>query len=170
MSTVNSPPTSAPPLVVNLPSVKLRLPVWLLMPSRPSSKAWKSPAQRQVSLYTDADRAKSAEIEEEARKLEAQKTKQAEAKRQEEELAKALAEALFDDEKMLIAGDCAEGLMYLTERGFIHRDVAARNVLLNSEHRAKISDFGLSRESQDDSYYISRGGALPVRWTAPEVR
>ncbi len=32
-------------------------------------KAWKSPAQRQVSLYTDADRAKSAEIEEEARKL-----------------------------------------------------------------------------------------------------
>ena len=72
--------------------------------------------------------------------------------------------------KILIAGDCAEGLMYLTERGFLHRDVAARNVLLNSEYRGKIADFGLSRESQDDSYYISRGGALPVRWTAPEVR
>ncbi len=76
---------------------------------------------------------------------------------------------ILDDEKILIAGDCAEGLMYLTERGFLHRDVAARNVLLNSEHRGKISDFGLSRESADDSYYISRGGALPVRWTAPEV-
>jgi hypothetical protein len=32
-------------------------------------KAWQTPAQRQVTLYTDADRAKSAEIEEEARKL-----------------------------------------------------------------------------------------------------
>ncbi len=72
--------------------------------------------------------------------------------------------------KILIAGDCAEGLMYLTERGYLHRDVAARNVLLNSEYRAKISDFGLSRESAEDTYYISRGGALPVRWTAPEVR
>ncbi len=75
-----------------------------------------------------------------------------------------------EETKILIAGDCAEGLMYLTERGYLHRDVAARNVLLNSEYRAKISDFGLSRESADDSYYISRGGALPVRWTAPEVR
>jgi serine/threonine protein kinase len=28
-----------------------------------------------------------------------------------------------DDIKILLAGDCAEGLMYLTERGFIHRDV-----------------------------------------------
>jgi serine/threonine protein kinase len=34
----------------------------------------------------------------------------------------------------------------------------------------QISDFGLSRESSDDSYYVSRGGALPVRWTAPEVQ
>ena len=74
-----------------------------------------------------------------------------------------------EEKKLLVAGDCAEGLMYLTERGYLHRDVAARNVLLNSEYRGKIADFGLSRESQDDSYYISRGGALPVRWTAPEA-
>jgi serine/threonine protein kinase len=49
----------------------------------------------------------------------------------------------------------------------LHR--AARNVLVNSERRGKVSDFGMSRESADDSYYISRGGALPVRWTAPEA-
>jgi serine/threonine protein kinase len=59
--------------------------------------------------------------------------------------------------------------MYLTERGFLHRDVAARNVLVTSERRAKMSDFGLSRESDSSAYYVSRGGALPVRWTAPEV-
>lgn len=32
-------------------------------------KNWRTPGQRQVTLYTDADRAKAAEIEEEARKL-----------------------------------------------------------------------------------------------------
>jgi hypothetical protein len=42
-------------------------------------------------------------------------------------------------------------------------------VLITSEKRAKVSDFGLARESADDTYYISRGGALPVRWSAPEV-
>jgi hypothetical protein len=33
----------------------------------------------------------------------------------------------------------------------------------------QVSDFGLARESSDSNYYISKGGALPVRWTAPEV-
>jgi hypothetical protein len=33
----------------------------------------------------------------------------------------------------------------------------------------QVSDFGLSRESTSDTYYISKGGALPVRWCAPEV-
>jgi serine/threonine protein kinase len=33
-----------------------------------------------------------------------------------------------------------------------------------------VSDFGLARESDDNNYYSSKGGALPVRWTAPEVR
>jgi hypothetical protein len=34
---------------------------------------------------------------------------------------------------------------------------------------AQVSDFGLARESADSNYYVSKGGALPVRWTAPEV-
>ena len=33
----------------------------------------------------------------------------------------------------------------------------------------KISDFGMSRETNQDNYYVSKGCALPVRWTAPEV-
>lgn len=27
----------------------------------------------------------------------------------------------------------------------------------------------MSRNLEDDSYYVSRGGMIPVKWTAPEV-
>jgi hypothetical protein len=68
-----------------------------------------------------------------------------------------------------LGGDCAEGLGYLHHIGLLHRDVSARNVLVSSERRAKISDFGMSREVEEGEYYHSRGGALPVRWSSPEV-
>ena len=71
-------------------------------------------------------------------------------------------------EQYRIAADCAEGLAYLSDHCFVHRDVAARNILLNSERRAKIADFGMSRETIDSNYYVSKGGQLPIRWTAPE--
>ena len=34
----------------------------------------------------------------------------------------------------------------------------------------QISDFGMSRDLENESYYISQGGKIPIRWTAPEVR
>ena len=33
----------------------------------------------------------------------------------------------------------------------------------------QIADFGMSRALQDTDYYISRGGKIPVKWTAPEA-
>jgi len=33
----------------------------------------------------------------------------------------------------------------------------------------QIADFGLSRDLMDEIYYVSRGGKIPVKWTAPEV-
>ena len=33
----------------------------------------------------------------------------------------------------------------------------------------QIGDFGLSRDLDDETYYISNGGKIPVKWTAPEV-
>ena len=33
----------------------------------------------------------------------------------------------------------------------------------------QIADFGMSRALQDTDYYVSRGGKIPVKWTAPEA-
>uniref|UniRef100_A0A1A8K9A6 receptor protein-tyrosine kinase n=1 Tax=Nothobranchius kuhntae TaxID=321403 RepID=A0A1A8K9A6_NOTKU len=63
----------------------------------------------------------------------------------------------------------AEGLDFLSSRNCIHRDVAARNVLLTDRHVAKICDFGLARDIRNDDSYIVQGNALlPVKWMAPE--
>ncbi|KAL5265258.1 hypothetical protein ACHWQZ_G006110 [Mnemiopsis leidyi] len=65
--------------------------------------------------------------------------------------------------------DIVRGMKYLSERGYIHRDLAARNVLLTRMEVCKIADFGLSRKlGDDDDIYVSRGGMVAIKWTAPE--
>uniref|UniRef100_A0A3B4F1R3 receptor protein-tyrosine kinase n=1 Tax=Pundamilia nyererei TaxID=303518 RepID=A0A3B4F1R3_9CICH len=63
----------------------------------------------------------------------------------------------------------SQGLDFLSTRNCIHRDVAARNVLLTDHRVAKICDFGLARDIRNDDSYIVQGNArLPVKWMAPE--
>ena len=33
----------------------------------------------------------------------------------------------------------------------------------------QIADFGMACDVTDDTYYITKGGKIPVKWTAPEV-
>ena len=33
----------------------------------------------------------------------------------------------------------------------------------------QIADFGMARDLDESSYYVSHGGKVPVKWTAPEV-
>uniref|UniRef100_A0A1A8GX42 receptor protein-tyrosine kinase n=1 Tax=Nothobranchius korthausae TaxID=1143690 RepID=A0A1A8GX42_9TELE len=65
----------------------------------------------------------------------------------------------------------AAGMRYLADMGYVHRDLAARNILVNSNLVCKVSDFGLSRVLEDDpeAAYTTRGGKIPIRWTAPEA-
>ena len=44
--------------------------------------------------------------------------------------------------------DIVEGMRFLHEAGFLHRDLKAANVLCTTGGRCKITDFGLSRENQ----------------------
>ncbi|CAL8362155.1 unnamed protein product [Lota lota] len=63
----------------------------------------------------------------------------------------------------------AQGMDFLSSRNCIHRDVAARNVLLTEFRVAKICDFGLARDIANDDNYIIKGNArLPVKWMSPE--
>jgi len=70
---------------------------------------------------------------------------------------------------------CAQitsGMNYLSLKHIVHRDLAARNCLLTSDGCVKISDFGLSRDTNQETCYsyTTRGiDALPVRWMAPEA-
>ncbi|GMF25489.1 unnamed protein product [Phytophthora lilii] len=67
-----------------------------------------------------------------------------------------------------IALDIAHGLTYLhsMEPNILHRDLKSRNVLLDSQLNAKLTDFGVSRERSDDLMTNAVGTSL---WMAPEV-
>ncbi|XP_031606829.1 macrophage colony-stimulating factor 1 receptor isoform X2 [Oreochromis aureus] len=73
------------------------------------------------------------------------------------------------DDLLRFSFQVAQGLDFLASKNCIHRDVAARNVLLTSRREAKICDFGLARDIMNDSNYVVKGNArLPVKWMAPE--
>ncbi|XP_015205530.2 macrophage colony-stimulating factor 1 receptor [Lepisosteus oculatus] len=73
------------------------------------------------------------------------------------------------DDLLRFSYQVAQGLSFLAEKNCIHRDVAARNVLLTDGRIAKICDFGLARDIMNDSSYVVKGNArLPVKWMAPE--
>uniref|UniRef100_A0A915AEA0 Tyrosine-protein kinase n=1 Tax=Parascaris univalens TaxID=6257 RepID=A0A915AEA0_PARUN len=74
-------------------------------------------------------------------------------------------------EKVRMCLDAASGLEYLHKMGCIHRDVSARNCLVQ-KMRIKISDFGLSREitNNEEKYKLTNlKQKLPIRWLAPET-
>ena len=58
---------------------------------------------------------------------------------------------------------------FLSSKGFIHRNLAARNILLGEGKVVKISDFGLMRHIHGEIYKVSKGTKLPMKWMAPEA-
>ncbi|KAI6072350.1 Tyrosine-protein kinase JAK3 [Aix galericulata] len=62
------------------------------------------------------------------------------------------------------------GMEYLGGQRCVHRDLATRNILVESETHVKIGDFGLAKLlPQDKEYYVvQEPGQSPVFWYAPE--
>jgi serine/threonine protein kinase len=87
----------------------------------------------------------------------------------------------WDYNALTIAMDIVEALVYLhsLDPAVLHRDLKSRNVLLDGELRAKITDFGVSTESRDwadfddenmtASVVAMTSGVGTARWAAPEV-
>ncbi|KAM4705730.1 focal adhesion kinase 1 isoform 3-T3 [Rhinophrynus dorsalis] len=69
---------------------------------------------------------------------------------------------------ILYAYQLSTALAYLESKRFVHRDIAARNVLVSSSDCVKLGDFGLSRYMEDSTYYKASKGKLPIKWMAPE--
>ncbi|XP_074850790.1 muscle, skeletal receptor tyrosine-protein kinase isoform X1 [Carettochelys insculpta] len=77
--------------------------------------------------------------------------------------------ALCCTDQLGIAKQVAAGMAYLSERKFVHRDLATRNCLVGENRVVKIADFGLSRNIYSADYYkANENDAIPIRWMPPE--
>ncbi|XP_078525325.1 inactive tyrosine-protein kinase transmembrane receptor ROR1 [Lissotriton helveticus] len=69
-----------------------------------------------------------------------------------------------------IAIQIAAGMEYLSSHYFVHKDLAARNILVGEQLHVKISDLGLSREIYSSDYYrVQNKSLLPIRWMPLEA-
>ncbi|XP_069073053.1 tyrosine-protein kinase JAK3 isoform X1 [Pleurodeles waltl] len=71
---------------------------------------------------------------------------------------------------LLFASQICKGMEYLGTQRYVHRDLAIRNILVQSDNHVKIGDFGLAKIlPQDKEYYVVRErGESPIFWYAPE--
>jgi serine/threonine protein kinase len=79
---------------------------------------------------------------------------------------------------MIFCREACSGMVYLESQGVVHRDLACRNLLVNSSSVSKssgkpylvvkIADFGMSR-ILESHYYSSSNYVFPIKWCPPEV-
>lgn len=61
-----------------------------------------------------------------------------------------------------------KALVYLENKNYVHRDIAARNILLCNKEYVKLSDFGLTRYIDEIYQETESQLKLPVKWLAIE--
>jgi fibroblast growth factor receptor 1 len=68
------------------------------------------------------------------------------------------------------AVEAAKGVRQLHRKRIVHRDLALRNILLNEDGIAHVSDFGLSRVTSNigDSG-MTKTSEIPIKWMPPEA-
>ena len=77
--------------------------------------------------------------------------------------------ALSADQITSILSQVAQGMSYLASLHFVHKDLAARNVLISPNLDVKISRLSLCRDVFATDYYLHHQKLIPLRWMAPEA-
>ncbi|CAF3598743.1 unnamed protein product [Rotaria sp. Silwood1] len=62
----------------------------------------------------------------------------------------------------------SNALRYLESHHVIHRDIAARNCLIYSNYKIKLTNSAMASEQFQSHYYKINRVQLPIRWMAPE--
>ncbi|CAH1249313.1 LRRC15 [Branchiostoma lanceolatum] len=76
----------------------------------------------------------------------------------------------FEEKEMYkVSLQVAKGMDHIAKAGYIHGDLAARNVLVGDDLQVKISDFGLADQIYSRGYRRQdRVRKIPWKWMAPE--
>ena len=70
----------------------------------------------------------------------------------------------------MVLHDIANGLCYIHKNKLVHRDIKPENILISNDGKIKLSDFGLSKETNTDQTYLLSGPFRGKRpWMAPEL-
>uniref|UniRef100_A0A673CD34 Inactive tyrosine-protein kinase 7 n=1 Tax=Sphaeramia orbicularis TaxID=375764 RepID=A0A673CD34_9TELE len=70
--------------------------------------------------------------------------------------------------KVSICAQVAHGMEHLSNHRFVHKDLAARNCLINSQRRIKVSALSLSKDVYNSEYFHYRQAWIPLRWLPSE--
>jgi len=82
---------------------------------------------------------------------------------------------LRDDRFLRALQDICRGVAHLHEHSIVHRDLACRNLLMDTDGTLVVGDYGLARKMEEEKQMYVRayvGGAMtqfPLAWTAPEA-
>ena len=73
-------------------------------------------------------------------------------------------------ERMTYCAQVLQGLQFIAHRRIVHRDVAARNVLLDATMTCRIGDFGMATALVEEGReYVRSNDKLALRWCSGEV-
>jgi len=76
---------------------------------------------------------------------------------------------LPEDEAVRLTLQVARGLGFAHDNGLVHRDVKPQNVLLNGDHQAKVTDFGIARSLEVKGGLTQTGTVMGTSdYIAPE--
>ena len=72
-------------------------------------------------------------------------------------------------QKITICNQVALGMEALANHRLVHKDLAARNVLISPTLDVKVSLLGLCRDVYAGEYFLYHQALIPLRWMSPEA-